>query len=160
MQHPGTTREDGFAYLGLLVAIAIMGVVQAALCEAWHADARREKEQQLLFAGGELRAALELYALRSPPNAPRQPQRLDDLLKDPRQAGTARYLRKLYPDPITGKAEWGLVRGAGGEIHGVYSLSEQRPLKQAGFARAYQRFAGAQKYSEWVFMAAPGRPGR
>lgn len=153
-------RDDGFAYLGLLVAIAVMGVVQAALCEAWHADARREKEQQLLFAGTQLRAALELYALRSPPNAPRQPRELADLLKDPRQPSTARYLRRVYADPITGRAEWGLVRGAGGEIHGVFSLSAQRPLKQAGFGAAERRFAGAQKYSDWVFMAAPGRPGR
>ncbi len=159
-KRPTAWREAGFAYLGLLVAIAVMGVVQAALCEAWHADARREKEQQLLFAGGELRAALELYELRSPPNAPRQPQQLEDLLKDPRQPSTMRYLRKVYADPITGRAEWGLVRGAGGEIRGVHSLSEQRPLKQAGFARAERRFAGAQKYSEWMFMAAPGRPGR
>jgi type II secretory pathway pseudopilin PulG len=151
-------RQDGFAYLGLLVAIAVMGVVQAALCQAWHADARRQKEQQLLFAGNELRAALELYYSQSPPKSLRQPLRLEDLLKDARRPSTARYLRKLYPDPITGKVEWGLIRGAGGEIHGVHSLSEQKPLKQSGFDRADRQFAGAQKYSEWVFMAAPGRP--
>jgi type II secretory pathway pseudopilin PulG len=152
-----TNRQHGFAYLGLLVAIAIMGLVQAGLCEAWHADARREKEQQLLFAGGELRAALESYYLRSPPGSLRQPLRLEDLLADARKPSTERHLRKLYPDPVSGKAEWGLIRGAGGEIHGVHSLSDQTPLKQGGFDRANRRFAGAQKYSEWVFMAAPTR---
>jgi type II secretory pathway pseudopilin PulG len=150
-------RHDGFAYLGVLVAIAIMGLVQAALAEAWHADARRDKERQLLFAGNQMRAALESYYAQSPPNAPRHPLHLDDLLRDARQATNARYLRKVYPDPITGTAEWGLIRGVGGEIHGVHSLSELRPLRQGGFARANQHFAGAQKYSQWVFMAAPGQ---
>lgn len=147
----------GFAYLGLLVVIAIMGLVQASLAAAWHADARREKEKELLFAGHQIREALNLYYAHAPAKAPRQPLQLEDLLRDPRTPQHERYLRKIYPDPITGKTEWGIIRGSAGEIHGVHSLSERQPLKQAGFTRVDSNFAGAQKYSQWVFMATPGR---
>lgn len=154
---PAATKSSGFAYLGLLIAIAIMGLVQASLATAWHADAVREKEKELLFAGGQIRQALNLYYAHSPGKARRQPLQLEDLLLDPRTAAHERYLRKIYPDPITGKREWGMIRGAGGEIYGVYSLSALAPLKQGGFARAERNFTGAQKYSAWVFMAGPGQ---
>jgi type II secretory pathway pseudopilin PulG len=149
-------RQDGFTYVGLMVAIVVMGLVQAALAEAWHTDAQREKEQELLFAGNQMRAALNLYYARSPAKSLRQPARLEDLLQDARTPTNQRYLRRIYRDPISGRAEWGIIRGAGGEIHGVHSLSAATPLKQGGFDMANRHFAGAQKYSEWVFMAASG----
>lgn len=154
---PPATKPAGFAYLGLLIAVAIMGLVQASLAAAWNAEALREKEKELLFAGNQIRQALNLYYAHSPAKAPRQPLQLEDLLLDPRTPAHQRYLRKIYPDPITGKAQWGIIRGAGGEIHGVHSLSGRQPLKQGGFARADRNFTGAQKYSEWVFMAGPGQ---
>jgi type II secretory pathway pseudopilin PulG len=149
-------RQAGFTYIALLVAVAVMGLVQAALAVAWHNDLQREKEQELLFAGTQIRAALNLYYARSPAGSVRQPARLEDLLQDARTPANQRYLRKIYRDPVDGRAEWGIIRGAGGEIHGVHSLSAARPLKQGGFDLANRRFSGAQKYSEWVFMAAPG----
>lgn len=148
-------RQDGLTYIALLVAIVVMGLVQATLAEAWHTDAQREKEQELLFAGNQMRAALNLYYVRSPAGSGRQPARLEDLLQDARTPATERYLRRIYRDPISGEPEWGIIRGAGGEIHGVHSLSTARPLKQGGFDMANRHFAGAQKYSEWVFMASP-----
>ena len=71
-----------------------------------------------------------------------------------------RYLRKIYRDPITGVAEWGLVKPDGNSIVGVYSLSDAEPLKQSGFSLADQSFEAKKKYSEWVFVskAAQGSP--
>jgi hypothetical protein len=66
-----------------------------------------------------------------------------------------RYLRRLYPDPITGKEEWGLVKSADGGFAGVYSLSEAAPLKTAGFAVRDASFEGKTKYAEWQFVFAP-----
>jgi type II secretory pathway pseudopilin PulG len=152
-----STKEHGFTYLGLLIAVAVLGLVQAALAEAWHAAARRDKEQELLFAGNQMRAALQLYYAHSPAKSLRYPLHLEDLLQDSRQPSTERYLRKIYVDPMTGAPEWGLIRGAGGEIYGVHSLSDLKPLKQGHFARANKRFEGAQKYSEWLFVVAPGQ---
>jgi hypothetical protein len=53
---------------------------------------------------------------------------------------------------MTGTTEWGLVSGPNGEIFGVYSLSEEAPLKQANFRLAEKAFEGKTKYSDWVFM--------
>jgi hypothetical protein len=83
--------------------------------------------------------------------------KLEHLLKDPRHPGTQRYLRRIYRDPVTGGEEWGLVRGAGGEILGVHSLSEEPPLKQGNFSLADRDFAGKTKYADWVFMHVPGQ---
>ncbi|MCY1541438.1 hypothetical protein D9M68_771320 [compost metagenome] len=79
------------------------------------------------------------------------PMTLEDLLKDPRTPGLLRHLRKLYADPITGQAQWGLVRDAAGRIVGIHSLSERPPLKTHGFDAAHARFEQAQHYSDWVF---------
>jgi hypothetical protein len=65
-----------------------------------------------------------------------------------------RYLRKLYRDPITASEEWGLVRGEDGGIVGVYSLSDRKPVKTAGFSKADAAFEGKSSYSDWKFIFA------
>ena len=112
----------------------------------------REREAQLLYTGNQYRRAIERYYVSGPRQYPRA---LEDLLKDPRKPGTERYLRKLYLDPVTGKSEWGLVKGPDGGIMGVYSLSETKPIKVAGFGFADRTFEGAEKYSDWKFFYNP-----
>lgn len=148
------TRMRGFGYIGLLILVAMMGVALAGAGAVWHTAQQREKEQELLFAGGQFRRAIAQYYANTPGKARRYPLHLEELLKDPRHPGVRRYLRKIYLDPMTGKAEWGLVTGPGGEIYGVYSRSQDAPLKQAGFRLADKDFEGRTKYSEWVFMPA------
>ena len=150
-------REGGFTYIGVLVLVALMGIAFATVGQIWHTMQQREKEQELLFIGHQFRLALIRYAQGAPGQAGRSPLHLEDLLKDPRAPGIQRYLRKIYPDPMTGKAEWGLVTGPSGEIYGVYSLSDDEPLKKSNFAWADRQFEGKAKYSEWVFMGASGR---
>ncbi|TFW32301.1 type II secretion system protein [Massilia horti] len=150
-------REQGFVYAAVLVALVVMGIALAALGDAWNGIARRERERELLFAGHQFRDALMQYYRHSPPGAPRHPYQLADLLRDPRVPAMRRYLRKIYTDPITGSAEWGLARGADGAIYGVYSLSQERPLKHGRFARTDQNFVAAATYAEWVFMFSPGQ---
>src|SRR5205807_5336849 len=106
----------------------------------------------LLSVGNQYRTAIQRYVLAGKAQYPRT---LEDLLKDPRQPSVQRYLRKLYPDPITGKGEWGFVKGPDGGIGGVYSLSEDKPLKVAGFKLRDASLEGAQKYSDWKFVFSP-----
>jgi len=146
-------RQCGFTYLGLLITVAIIGATLAAAGEVWHTAQQRERERELLFVGDQIRLAIGRYYNAG---AARQlPQSLDDLLRDPRQPGVVRYLRKLYYDPITGTTEWGLVKDAGDRILGVFSLSEARPIKQADFSVADREFEGKKKYSEWTFVYRP-----
>jgi type II secretory pathway pseudopilin PulG len=149
-------RAQGFTYLTVLFMVAIMAGGLALVGEVWSTSNAREREVELLHVGNEYRKAIERYYLLGPQR--QYPKSLADLLKDPRQPGTVRYLRKLYPDPITGKEEWGLVKSADGGFAGVYSLSEASPLKSAGFALRDAAFEGKSKYSDWQFVFAPAQP--
>lgn len=144
----------GFTYIGVLVLVALMTVALAAAGEMWQTAARRDKEQELLFVGDQFRRAIGQFYAHSPGRARRYPLTLEELLKDPRYPVTRRYLRKVYADPMTGKANWGLIKGPGGEILGVHSVSEEKPLKKAHFRLADKAFEGKSKYTEWVFMHA------
>ena len=150
--------QRGFTYVTILFVVAMMSAGLALIGEVWHTSSMREKEAELLFVGNEYRNAIARYYLSG---AQRQyPKNLSDLIKDPRQPGTVRYLRRLYPDPITGKDEWGLVKSADGGFAGIYSLSENSPLKISGFAVRDAAFEGKTKYSDWQFaFAAPKSTG-
>jgi hypothetical protein len=112
----------------------------------------REKEAELLFVGNQYRKAIQRYYLTGPQR--QYPRSLEDLLKDPRQPGTVRYLRKLYPDPITGQ-EWVIVKAPDGGILGVHSASDEAPFKTANFKLRDRTFEGVQKYSDWKFIFQP-----
>jgi len=152
---PGFRREQGFTYIGVLVLVALMGVALAGAGQVWHTLQKREKEQELLFIGQQFRIALNRYTNNTPGQARRAPPHLEALLQDPRYPGISRYLRKIYPDPMTGKPEWGLITGPDGEIYGVHSLSDDEPLKKSNFGLADRNFEGKMKYSDWVFMHIP-----
>jgi type II secretory pathway pseudopilin PulG len=148
-------RSGGFTYLALLFVTAIIGIAAAAAATVWHLEVQREKEQELLFVGNEFRAAINRYWATSPPAARRYPTRLADLLLDERFAEKRRHLRRIYVDPMTGKDDWTLVRLKDGQIIGVRSLSEAKPLKQAGFRLRDEGFAGKSRYADWLFIATP-----
>src|SRR4030067_2335831 len=80
---------------------------------------------------------------------------LEELLHDPRFPNLVRPLRKLDVDPMTGRAEWGTVKAPDGGIMGVYSLSEEAPIKVANFHDADRQFEGKTKYNEWMFTYVP-----
>jgi len=149
---PGFRGGRGFTYIGVLVLVAVMGLVLAAAGQVWHTVQRRDKEQELLFVGNQFRMALNQFYRNTPGKARRYPLSLEELIEDPRQPAKRRYLRKIYLDPITRSTKWGLISGPSGEIYGVHSLSEDEPLKQSHFKLADKAFEGKKKYADWVFM--------
>ena len=158
------SREAGFTYLWLLLVVALMGLGFASVLELHQTTVRRDKETQLLWIGRQYVTALESYrdssgragataqaASASRPFDQRQfPTTLEELLKDSRFPGIKRHLRTIYIDPMTGKREWGLLRREN-RIMGVYSLSADRPIKQAAFELGQESFQDAEQYSSWVF---------
>jgi type II secretory pathway pseudopilin PulG len=116
------TRQRGFTYVWLLVAVAVMAAGLAAIGEVAATAAKREREAELLFVGDEFARAIAEYHASSP-GAPQYPQKLEELLADNRYPNARRYLRRVYRDPMTGRADWGLVRGPGGGIVAVHSQS-------------------------------------
>jgi type II secretory pathway pseudopilin PulG len=143
-------RQGGFTLLGILFLVAALGVGLAALGTLWETAGRREKETQLLFAGDQYRRAIASFWRASPAGQSRLPKSVEELLRDPRFPHVVRHLRRVYPDPVTGRPEWGLVRRDDG-IAGVHSLSEAKPYKTAGFGKEYAAFEKASRYADWVF---------
>lgn len=147
---PVRASPRGFTLVGALLLLAILAVAAAATVTAGATMQRRAAEEELLFVGNEYRKAFKSY-YESALGTQRFPSRLEDLLKDPRFPGTRRHLRKIYADPLNGKAEWGQIPAPGGGIMGVYSLSTEVPIKQGMFPLEFAGFEGKQKYSEWQF---------
>lgn len=154
-------RQHGFSYLGLLALLLVLGWWLAATGQIWSSVAQRQREQELLFIGNQFRQAIAQYYEQSPGGAKRFPPTMEALLRDPRVPFVRRYLRRIYPDPFTGKTEWGIVRAPDEGIAGVYSLAAGKPLKRDNFSPPDRDFAQADSYADWRFIyrlvaAAPG----
>src|SRR5690349_5201167 len=153
----GKRRNDaGFTYLTALFLIAIMSAGLAVLGQMWQTASLRDREAELLYIGNQYRLAIQRYYLSGPQQYPRTFQ---DLLKDPRAAGVKRHLRQLYPDPMTNSNEWAIVKGPDGGIMGVYSKSEEKPLKVTNFKLRDRDFEKAAKYADWKFVYVPTNVG-
>lgn len=143
---PRATRR-GFAYLVLLLAIAIGGALLSALAEDRMLEARREREAEFVFRAEQYRAAIQSYAnpinVNGCSNVRQLPTQLSDLVEDRRCGLVRHHLRRLYPDPITRSQEWGLVTDLGA-IRGVYSLSTLAPVRHV---------EGVKHYFDWRFVA-------
>ena len=143
----------GFTYLTALFLIAFMGVGAMAVGTAWESASKREREAELLFVGNSYRVAIQRYYLAGPTR--RYPAALQDLLKDPRLPATQRYLRQLYPDPITGTDDWGIVKAPDGGVMGVYSKSELEPVKTTHFKTRDRDYERGTKNSDWKYVFTP-----
>jgi len=154
----------GFTCLGLIVTVAIIGLVGAATLKVDALLRRAAAEAELLEIGAAFSAALRSYADATPRGQPPlPPPSLQYLLRDPRYPGARRHLRKIFVDPMTGKAEWGIVyagspnggilSGGGRGVLAVYSLAQARPLKRANFDARFQNLDNKEHVSDWKFAA-------
>jgi type II secretory pathway pseudopilin PulG len=154
--------DEGFTYVGLLLAVVFFGLGSVGVARALASSERGEKERELLFVGQQFRDAIGSYYTTGPGGA-RYPEKLEHLLEDSRFPTLVRHLRRIYPDPVTGKTEWGLVMAPEGGIMGVFSLSEREPMKRANFAPPNQRLNDAvmmaatkegsrYSYRDWQFV--------
>ena len=160
----GRKSQQGVAYLGLMFVVLFMGITVGTYIQSWSTTAQRARETELLWAGNEYRKAIRNYYELSPGGNKQYPKSLDDLLEDKRFITIQRHLRKLYPDPVTGKADWTLITDPNGQITGVASQSPRKPLKIANFSKENQDFKDKSHYSDWKFVyapnvALPGAPG-
>ncbi len=150
LRSPGQAR--GFTYIGLLALVVLIGILLAAAGEVVSTAARREREAQLLWVGHAYRAAIARYWSQRRA----YPQALEELIGSAPDAPVqVRYLRRLYPDPMTHAVDWELQLAPGGGIMGVASTSKRAPLKTDRFDDADQDFTGATSYGGWKFTFVP-----
>lgn len=139
-------NQRGFTYIGVLLGTAILTAGIGLAIEAWHTTLRRDREAELLHIGNQYQRAIMLYYHGSPVARPLYPRELKDLVRDERYPTARRYLRRLYPDPIT-NGEWAIMKAPDGGIMGVYSTSTGVPLKVRG--------TGVATYQDWKFAYTP-----
>lgn len=111
--------QRGFTYLGVLLAMALLGIGMAAASEVWVTTARRQRMEQLEWAGQQYALAIGSYYDSSPGQVKAYPEAVQDLLQDKRFAFTRRHLRQVYVNPFSGVADWEPVLAPGGGIRGV-----------------------------------------
>jgi len=152
-------RSRGVVLMGLMVLLALGGLLAVRYTESAITARQREQEAQLLWVGQQFRQALESYYLATPGPAKHLPVSLNELVRDTRFPQPVRHLRRIYADPLQPEVPWGLVR-RGNQIIGVYSQSDGTPLRRTQLGPGLESLEGADHYADWRFMfiprAAPG----
>jgi type II secretory pathway pseudopilin PulG len=152
---PRHSRNAGFTYLGILFAIAMLGIVMAVTGSLYSMQKARALEQDLLWIGHQYRQAIASYYRYSPQGQRAYPKSLDELLADQRSGEIRHHLRRLYPDPMTGQVDWETESTPDGGIVGVYSRSQRRPIKRSGFDADDAFFENSECYCDWRFLYLP-----
>jgi type II secretory pathway pseudopilin PulG len=148
----GPAGAAGFTYIGLLIAVVILGISLSAVGTVWRTQAQREREQELLFIGREFRTAIAAYYRAG---GHQFPQDISDLLEDKRWPEPRHFLRRLYVDPMTGSQDWTVLRTDMLGITGIASSSNAEPLKKKGFPLDETAFEDATCYCDWKFVYVP-----
>jgi type II secretory pathway pseudopilin PulG len=111
--------QSGFTYLGVLLAIAILGIGLTAASQVWVTTATRQRIEQLNWVGHQYVQAIGSYYEASPGRVKSYPRRLQDLLEDRRFAFVRRHLRQAYVNPLTGVVDWEVIGAGDGGIRGL-----------------------------------------
>lgn len=115
-------HQDGYALIVILLMAALLLISLSIAVPRVLTQGQREKEEELLFRGGQYRRAIGLYYKKFG----RYPMTMEDL----RETNERAFLRREYPDPMTPEGKWRLIHlGPGGALIG--SVHELAPLGQA-----------------------------
>lgn len=154
--HAPASKQQGFTYLGLLFAVVIIGLMLTVAARVWQTTVKREREAQLLWVGHAYRMAIASYFAMGH----QYPATLKNLVTDERFPVPRHHLRKLYPDPMTGKADWTLLRTPDqSAIQGIASSSQAAPIKRDGFDLIDAGFKDTECYCLWKFIYVANRWG-
>ncbi len=119
---PRRTRSNdtGFTYLGVLLAIALIGIAMTGASEMWSKRAARERLARMDAIGAEYVAAIGAYREGTPGLVVNSfPPSFGSLVRDSRFVTVRRYLRCEYPNPFTGRVDWEVVPAPDGGILGI-----------------------------------------
>lgn len=148
----GERRDpSGFAFVAVLVLLALVSLGLAVAGPMWSRQAQREREQELIRVGTLYARAIASYRDVSPGGVKEYPATLEDLTLDRRFVRMLRHLRTVYPDPMAPGRPWGTVRDDKGRIVGVFSDDTRAPIAQVAQEPAHMLNVPASRYSDWVF---------
>ena len=149
--------QKGFTYILALSVVMIMGIMLGMVGQSWKIIKKREMEKELIYRGSQIKEAIEKWYAPKPGQHVATPLNdLKFLVDDPRQQRRVHWLRRLYEDPMTGKADWRIIKDPNKGITGVASTSEEAPLKMDfSDIPSLVTLTGKKKYSEWEFVYDP-----
>ena len=102
LREPLNTSEAGFALIGLVVAIFLILLALSVAAPTVARALRRDRELETVQRAKQYDRAIQLFYKKSGT----YPGSLDQLEK----SNNIRYLRQRYPDPMTGKPDWRLIK--------------------------------------------------
>jgi len=149
------TSSAGFTFIAAMFLVVVMGIMLEAASQSWQTIMKREREEELLFRGNQIRSAIERWRKPVPGRQIMPIRELKDLLEDPYSQQKVRYLRQVYKDPITNE-DFKVIRDSALGIIGVRSSSDDPPMKMDNFPKELQDLAAKTKYSEWQFIYKTG----
>lgn len=113
-------QARGFTYVGLLIAIALIGIGLATAAPIWQRAAERQRLQELDWIGGEFVRAVASYYNGTPGVVVKTfPPTFQSMVVDDRFMFIRRHLRRVYLNPFTAKADWEPIIAPPGGIRGV-----------------------------------------
>lgn len=168
--------QGGYALVALLAAVTLMLITMGVGVPAWKYVVKNEREQELIFRGGQIADAIGRYQRK---NANALPTSIEQLVQ-------GRYLRKAFTDPMTKDGEWRLLRQGEALLPGTAapgtrpgpspsaSATPRGPTPRLGggaglsvgpFLGVASRstdnglrlFNGRERYSEWLFVVGQPR---
>jgi type II secretory pathway pseudopilin PulG len=92
--------EAGYTLVTLLASVTIMLILMAAAVPSWRYVMKNDREEELIFRGGEIADAIQRYQQR---NGNALPVSLEVLVE-------GKYLRRAYKDPMTKGGKWRFIR--------------------------------------------------
>jgi type II secretory pathway pseudopilin PulG len=92
--------EAGYSLVALLAAVTVMLILMGAGSSGWKYIMKNDREEELIFRGGEIADAIGRYQKK---NGNALPTSLEVLVK-------GKFLRHAYKDPMTQDGKWHIVR--------------------------------------------------
>lgn len=102
-------KQQGTVYLWCLIGIVLLSLGLGRSLEVYSTQKKREKEEEQRYILSLYEKAINDYYHNTPGEVKQWPDKLEDLLKDPRYVTPKRYIRSLYPDPATGAPPLGIM---------------------------------------------------
>lgn len=120
----------------LLVAITVMSILMSAILPTWRHQAKREREEELIFRGTQYARAIALFQRKFPGAFPPNIQVLLD----------QKFLRRKYVDPMTADGEFQVVfqsaQTVPGQPGGIGAPTPGQPVGPGGARPGGGAFGG------------------
>ena len=112
-------KVHGFTYLGVLIAIAFMGIGLTVTSEVWFTLAQQQRKAEVEWIGEQYVQAIGSYFDAAPNGQKIYPPSIADLLEDKRFPTVRRHLRAVYLNPFSNQSDWQPITDPAGHIRGI-----------------------------------------